>query len=73
MDIKPVKTEKDYERALKRIDAIWDTMPNSKEGDELDLLITLVEKYETEHYPIENPVEAIASHGTNGNGSHLRF
>ncbi|MFA5169322.1 MAG: helix-turn-helix domain-containing protein [Candidatus Paceibacterota bacterium] len=61
MNIKPIKTEKDYERALKRVDAIWDAKANSKEEDELDILVTLIEKYETEHYPIEapDPIEAI--------------
>jgi len=61
MNIKPIKTEKDYERALKRIEEIWDAKPNSKDEDELDILVTLVEKYETEHYPIgiPDPVEVI--------------
>ena len=61
MEINPIKTEKDYKRSLKRIEEIWDAKPNSKNGDDLDILITLIERYETEHYPIEapDPVEAI--------------
>ncbi|MDD4531334.1 MAG: transcriptional regulator [Candidatus Pacebacteria bacterium] len=61
MDIKPIKNEKDYETALKRVDELWGSKFGSKNGDELDILITLIEKYETEHYPIEapDPVEAI--------------
>ncbi|MFZ3055108.1 MAG: transcriptional regulator [Minisyncoccales bacterium] len=61
MNIKIIKTEKDYEKALKRADEIWDAKPNSKEEDELDILVTLIEKYETEYYPIKapDPIEAI--------------
>ena len=61
MNIKPVKTVADYERALVRVDALMDAAPDSKEGDELDVLVTLIEKYEAIHYPIDapNPIEAI--------------
>lgn len=61
MNIKPIKTEQDYEQALKRIEQLWDANPNTAEGDELDILVTLVEVYEEKNYPIEapNPVEAI--------------
>lgn len=61
MNIKPVKTEKDYQKALKRLETIFDSRPGTKEGDELDVLALLIEKYEDEHYPIEapDPIEAI--------------
>jgi len=61
MNIKPVKTEADYEKAQARVDALMDATPDSKEGDELDVLVTLIEKYEAMHYPIDapNPIEAI--------------
>jgi HTH-type transcriptional regulator/antitoxin HigA len=61
MNIKLIKTEKDYEKALKRANALWDARANSKEEDELDILVTLIEKYETEYHPIKapDPVEAI--------------
>jgi HTH-type transcriptional regulator/antitoxin HigA len=61
MDIKPIKTEKDYRRSLEEIDRIFDAKPNTPDGDYLDVLSTLVEKYEDEHYPIEapDPVEAL--------------
>jgi HTH-type transcriptional regulator/antitoxin HigA len=61
MEIKPIKTEKDYEKALKRLDVIFDARPGSKEGDEAEILSILIEKYENEHYPIEapDPIEAI--------------
>ena len=53
--IKPVRTEADYERALKDIETLIDARPGTAEGDELDVLSTLVEAYEAEHYPIEAP------------------
>jgi HTH-type transcriptional regulator/antitoxin HigA len=69
MDIKPIKTETDYEAALKEIETLFDTEPDTPEGDRLDILVTLVEAYEDKHYeiPAPDPVEAIfyymESHG----------
>jgi HTH-type transcriptional regulator/antitoxin HigA len=61
MDIRPIKTEADYERALARIEELMDAERDSDAGDELDVLTTLVEAYEAQHFPIEpaDPVEAI--------------
>ena len=61
MNIKPIKNEADYDMALSRIDALMNAKSGSPEGDELDILVTLVGKYEAEHYPIDtpNPIEAI--------------
>ena len=61
MDIHPVKTENDYKNTLLRIDKLMDAAPGTEEGDELDVLTTLVEAYERNHFPIEapDPVEAI--------------
>ena len=61
MNIKPIKCEVDYDTTLARIDSLMDAQPDSPEGDELDILVTLVEKYEAQHYPIDppNPVDAI--------------
>lgn len=61
MVIKPIKTESDYERALRRVEALWDSPKASAESDELDVLATLIEAYEREHYPIDppDPIEAI--------------
>ncbi len=61
MKIKPIKTQGDYEAALKRIEALFDAKPNTPKGDELEVLITLVSAYEDEHYKIDapDPVEAI--------------
>jgi len=61
MNIKPIKNEADYDKALSRIESLMDARPDSPEGDELDVLVTLVEKYEGQHYPIDapNPIAAI--------------
>ncbi len=61
MEIKPIKNEKDYENALERLELIFDASPNSKEGDEAEILSLLIENYENKHYPIESPdpIEAI--------------
>jgi len=61
MTIHPIKTDKDYRKALLRIEGLMDATPNSKAGDELDVLATLVEAYERDHFPIKSPdpVEAI--------------
>ena len=61
MEIKPIKTDKDYQKALKRLEKIFHARPGTKEGDELDILALLIERYEEEHYPIEapDPIEAI--------------
>ena len=55
MNIKPLKTETDYEEALSRINELMDATHDSKEGDELDVLSVLVENYETVHHAIESP------------------
>lgn len=61
MTLKPIKTEQDYNQVLERLEDIFDAEPNTKEGDELEILGILVEKYENENFPIElpDPIEAI--------------
>lgn len=61
MDIKAIKTETDYNQALKRLEKIFHAPANSEEGDEAEILSILIEKYEDEHYPIDapDPIEAI--------------
>jgi HTH-type transcriptional regulator/antitoxin HigA len=61
MDIRPIKTEQDYNNSIMRIEALWGAKKDSVQGDELELLITLVESYEMKHYPIAppDPVDAI--------------
>ena len=61
MTIKPIKTEKDYEQALQRLEAIFDAKPNTPEGDELEVLGILIDEYEQSHFPIDlpDPIEAV--------------
>jgi HTH-type transcriptional regulator/antitoxin HigA len=61
MEIRPIKTEADYEATLKEIEGLMAAEAASPEGDRLDVLVTLVEAYEREHYPVDfpDPIEAI--------------
>ena len=64
MDITPIKTKRDYRRALKEIEGLMNAKRGTPEGDRLDVLVTLVEAWEAKHYPISlpNPIEAIRYH-----------
>ena len=55
MEIKPIKTEQDYTESLKRIEMLWGAKRDTPQGDEFDLLCTLVEAWEMAHYPIAPP------------------
>lgn len=61
MTIRPIKTEKDYERALQRLEFIFDAKPSTVEGDELEILGILIDEYEQSHFPIDlpDPIEAV--------------
>lgn len=61
MNIKPLKTEHDYEQALERLEVIFDASSDSPEGDEAEILSLLIENFENQHYPIDapDPIEAI--------------
>jgi HTH-type transcriptional regulator / antitoxin HigA len=61
MKLKVIKTEEEYNLALKRLEVIFDAPVDSLEGDEAELLAVLIEKYEDEQYPIDapDPIEAI--------------
>ena len=61
MNIRPVKTKKDYEQAMLRLENIFDAKKGTTKGDELEVLSLLIEKYEDEKFPIDlpDPVEAI--------------
>ena len=61
MDIKPIRSEADYDRALRRVERLWDSPEGSAQSDELDILATLIEAYERRHYPIDlpSPIKAI--------------
>jgi HTH-type transcriptional regulator/antitoxin HigA len=60
-DLKPIRTEKDYEAALGEMRKLWGKKLGTPEGDRLDILATLVVAYEDEHYPMDppDPIEAI--------------
>jgi HTH-type transcriptional regulator/antitoxin HigA len=53
MDIKPIQSEADYDRALRRVESLLDCPKVSARNDELDILATLIEAYERQHYPID--------------------
>ena len=61
MDIKPIKTEADYQAALLEIETLMMAEANTPEGEKLDVLATLVEAYERKHFPLDlpDPIEAI--------------
>jgi HTH-type transcriptional regulator / antitoxin HigA len=61
MEIKPIRTKKDYEAALKAIEQLMTARRSTPEGERLDVLVTLVEAYEAKHFPLDlpDPVEAI--------------
>ena len=61
MNIKPIRNEKDYELALKRVESLMDAEFGTEAFDELEILTTLIENYEAKHYSIDapDPIEAI--------------
>ncbi|MBS3738346.1 helix-turn-helix domain-containing protein [Mesohalobacter halotolerans] len=61
MELKPIKTDQDYRKALRHLEEIFDAPTDTKEGDEAEILSLMIENYENEHYPIEapDPIEAI--------------
>ncbi len=60
MNLKPIKTETDYEKALEQVDQLWGAKKGTQKGDELDVWVTLIEAYEKIHYPIEAPDPIVA-------------
>jgi HTH-type transcriptional regulator/antitoxin HigA len=61
MKIAPIKNEKDYQKALKALEKVFDAEPNTSEGDTAEVLVLLIEDYEKKHFPINapDPIEAI--------------
>ena len=61
MEIKPIRSHADHERALLEIQRLWGAKEGTAEGDRLDVLVTLVDAYENEHFPMDppDPIEAI--------------
>lgn len=61
MDIKPIRSDADYRATLAEIEGLMAAAPDSAEGERLDVLVTLVEAWERDHFPIDlpDPIEAI--------------
>jgi len=61
MEIKPIRTEEEYEAGLKEVEELWGAEPDTPEGDRFEVLFMLVEAYEEQHYEIlpPDPIEAI--------------
>jgi HTH-type transcriptional regulator/antitoxin HigA len=59
MEIKPIRTQADYEAALKEVERLMDFRPETPEGDRLDVLVTLIEAYEVRHFPIPEPDDPV--------------
>ena len=61
MEMRPIRTQADYQEALQEVEQLFDAAPNTPEYDRLDILSTLVEAYEKTHFPIElpDPIETI--------------
>jgi HTH-type transcriptional regulator / antitoxin HigA len=61
MEIRPIRTQADYQEAFREIESLFDAAENTPEYDQLDIFSTLVEAYEKTHFPIElpDPIEAI--------------
>lgn len=64
MDITPIRSQRDYRRALNEIEGLMTAKRNTPEGERLDVLVTLAEAWEAKHYPLDLPdaVEAIKYH-----------
>lgn len=60
-NLKPIRTERDYEAALKEVARLWGAKSGTPDGDRLDVLATLIEAYEDKHFPMDppDPIEAI--------------
>lgn len=60
-EVKPIRTKADYRKALAEVERLWGAKSGTLEGDRLDVLATLIDVYESEHYPMDqpDPIEAI--------------
>ena len=61
VEVRPIRTKRDYEATLNEVERLWGAKAGTSDGDRLDVLATLVDAYEAEHYPMDppDPVEAI--------------
>jgi len=60
-EVKPIRTKRDYEASLKEVERLWGAKAGTRDGDRLDLLATLIDDYEAEHYPMD-PLDPIKAH-----------
>ena len=60
-EVKPIRTKRDYEAAMKEVEKLWGAKSGTRAGDRLDVLATLIDAYEAAHYPMDptDPIEAI--------------
>jgi HTH-type transcriptional regulator / antitoxin HigA len=60
-EVRPIRTKRDHEAALKEVERLWGAKAGTPRGDRLDVLATLIDAYEAEHYPMDppDPIEAI--------------
>jgi HTH-type transcriptional regulator/antitoxin HigA len=60
-EVKPLRSKADYEKALKEVEQLWGAKAGTPKGDRLDVLATLIDAYEAEHFPMDppDPIEAI--------------
>jgi HTH-type transcriptional regulator/antitoxin HigA len=60
-DVRPIRTKQDYNAAIKEVERLWGAKAGTRDGDRLDVLATLIDAYEAEHYPMDPPapIEAI--------------
>ena len=61
MEIRPIRTKADYRAALSEVERLWNVEPDTKAGDRVDVLVTLIEAYEAKHHaiPAPDPIAAI--------------
>lgn len=59
MEIKPIRSEADYQAALKEVEKLMESQPGTPNGDRMDVLVTLVEAYEEKHFPIPEPEDPV--------------
>ena len=55
MELRPLKTKRDYQAALKEAENLWSARPGSKDADRLEVLVLLIQAYESVHYPVPDP------------------
>src|SRR5207247_5028032 len=60
-EVRPIRTKRDHEAALKEVERLWGAKTGTRDGDRLDVLATLIDVYEAEHFPMDppDPIEAI--------------